>query len=123
MTAMMMNGIQIAIGSALTMAHRSQLRCYKGQTPQPRQNVWLGVGTGGRDATVEERTGIEERNQEDTEEVNAGSGSDDEPFRGFPMVPAKARKRNATSADLPNVCLRRSKRVRKRNEDPEFSYS
>lgn len=82
-------------GRGEILAHRDQLRPYKGH--------------------VDEMPNIRMTSDSDAAPVVAsGSGVGEEEFRGYPDEELMmARKRKATEAKLPDVCLRRSKRLRK----------
>lgn len=115
------------------MAHRNQLKPYHDRELDralERPNVFM--------YPVSSDVHFEGREGAGTSAVGEGPGRDDrqprksvesdgveEPFRGFPEVEvAKAarRKRKASVANLPAACPRRSKRNRKINEDPDFTY-
>ncbi|XP_058816714.1 uncharacterized protein LOC131679992 [Topomyia yanbarensis] len=100
---------KIMVGSATAMAHRTQLKSWTRHELLSRPNVRIKPGA---------------RENHPTEESEAGYGSEDEPFRGFSEVREKARKlkRDADEANLPNVSLRRSKRIRVQNMDTDYIY-
>lgn len=100
-----LNTLQVSVGSAAIMAHRSQIKPYFGRE-EVRPNVMMAPNSSGS-------------NNE------AGGGDDEMEFRGFPeceLVKTKRRKRDASRANLPPICPRRSKRIRKRAFDADFDY-
>ncbi|XP_058467618.1 uncharacterized protein LOC131440375 [Malaya genurostris] len=110
-----MSGTQILLGNVAIMAHRKQIRRYKDRDPEPRPNMMMGP------SSEADRFGILEREES---LYGAGSGSEENLFRGFSEhdLAKVGRKRKASTANLPGGCLRRSKRLRKQTENPDFYY-
>lgn len=100
-------------------AHRGQLRPRHIRS-DVRPNLMLTLEKPATDAV---------RYDQDVEmedlDVMRGTGCGEGPFRGFseqPQSKSRRRKRDAAVADLPTICLRRSKRQRNQKVDSEFVY-
>ncbi|XP_038122594.1 uncharacterized protein LOC119771173 isoform X1 [Culex quinquefasciatus] len=101
----------VLAGSGEILAHRDQLRPYRARE-EARTNILIPTASGAN------------MNLEQPATLRAsGSADEDGDFRGYSNAElARARKRKVDAAQLPEVCLRRSKRLRKPKQDFEFKY-
>ncbi|XP_062564964.1 uncharacterized protein LOC134227465 [Armigeres subalbatus] len=113
--------IQVQLGSAVTMAHRSQLRIAKDSETNDRPNVTISTRRQMQTIT-RQRPGIEngsngsgERDGQEFEEMVVDSGASPLPVR-------RNRKRKQVASDRSDLNLRRSKRLRKSTRQEEFWY-
>uniref|UniRef100_A0A8D8N7I8 (northern house mosquito) hypothetical protein n=1 Tax=Culex pipiens TaxID=7175 RepID=A0A8D8N7I8_CULPI len=115
------SGTQIQIGNAVLIAQRGQLKPRR-ERRHEHPNLMMPLA---KPVTNEAEDNLEFEMGEDFE-ILRGTGCGEGPFRGFPepvQPRARRRKRDAAVADLPEICLRRSKRIRNPKVDSEFNYN
>ncbi|EDS44494.1 conserved hypothetical protein [Culex quinquefasciatus] len=107
-----LNTFHVSAGSAVWLAHRDQLKPHYQQQGE-RPNLMTPFEKSAPDAAVVDLE-VEMLNL-DEDMLRAGYGGSGL-FRGFPEAAtarSRSRKRDASAAELPAVCLRRSKRIKK----------
>ncbi|XP_039452428.1 uncharacterized protein LOC120431361 [Culex pipiens pallens] len=115
------SGTKVSAGSAVWLAHRDQLKPHYQQQGE-RPNLMTPFEKSAPDAAVVDLD-VEMLNL-DEDMLGAGYGGSGL-FRGFPEAAtarSRSRKRDASAAELPAVCLRRSKRIKKPVVNSEFIY-
>lgn len=112
---------KVQVGSVVLIAQRGQLRLRR-ERMDDRPNLMLPLGKPVTSGAVE---GMNVEMMDVDEELRGTGYGGDGAFREFsePVTSkARRRKRDADAANLPVECPRRSKRLRNRNEDPNFIY-
>lgn len=113
----------MSAGSAEWLAHRDQLKPHHAQHDD-RPNLVIPA-EGPAPSTAADDVEMMDVEMMDANEMRGAGYGGDGLFRGFPEQAPKGsrrRKRDASTADLPASCPRRSKRIRKPAVNSEFVY-